>query len=213
MRLGRRICAAAIFSVGLCAGINANAAVINTTSCRLGTCLTGASQIDILGITYNVDFEYFSFNELNAEGKFPLFGDEIWARSAASILINTFNSFLTPGLIISDSNGITATSFNIPYEFNIESSAPEVSTIVSNAFTTARNLNNWQTLSGVSDLGVESATIFATFFQVSVLPDPPDPDPGNDPLPPIPVPAALPLFLTALAGLGGLGYMRRRKAA
>lgn len=30
---------------------------------------------------------------------------------------------------------------------------------------------------------------------------------------PIPIPAALPLFLTAIAGLGGLRYMRRRKAA
>jgi len=33
------------------------------------------------------------------------------------------------------------------------------------------------------------------------------------PTSPIPLPAALPLFLTAIAGLGGLGYMRRRKAA
>lgn len=30
---------------------------------------------------------------------------------------------------------------------------------------------------------------------------------------PIPIPAALPLFLTAIAGLGGLSFMRRRKAA
>jgi len=30
---------------------------------------------------------------------------------------------------------------------------------------------------------------------------------------PVPIPAALPLFLGALAGLGGLGFMKRRKAA
>jgi len=32
-------------------------------------------------------------------------------------------------------------------------------------------------------------------------------------LTPVPLPAALPLFLGALAGLGGLGFMKRRKAA
>jgi len=36
---------------------------------------------------------------------------------------------------------------------------------------------------------------------------------GNATLQPVPIPAALPLFLGALAGLGGLGFMKRRKAA
>jgi len=145
---------------------------------------TGILGLEVSDQSYDVDFELGTFSALNIGQNFPWIGDE----STATVARNLINDLLTDyGLIsaVGEAGTIGQNGYWIPYEISASLQYSVVGTYgAGDAFQP-----------GTGSAGFDEEVMFAIFSPLVPVP--------------VPVPAAIWLFGTALIGL--FGFNKRRK--
>jgi len=149
----------------------------------------------IEGIAYDVSFVMDSFDDLNAVNAFPLLQSDVgstwagnWANKAGNSIVDLFNADeFTPGYSV--------TNLYIAYG-NVATSQVNAKRIFEGGYSSFEE-RPWENLGTAFLRNTSTDRLYASFSVASAPP------------PAIPVPAAVWLFGSALAGLG---WMRRKTA-
>jgi len=157
------------------------AAIVTTSACSFDAgkdCASSISGLDIAGVSYEVTFVKGSFSALNSGGSFIEFDDLSTAEGARDSIRDALNGSTAKGIDLGASDVI---SVYVPYE------------VVGSSVYLSGVLNNFADLtwinSGTGDHDVSSEFYYAAFSAT-----------------PVPVPAGLWLFGSAL---GLVGWLRR----